>query len=188
MLLLISCPLSIFAQNKTITGTVRDAIDVVIGASVTVKGDNSIGTITDMDGNFKLSIPASAKELVVSFIGYDNQTVAIGSKTNFNITLKESSVMLEEVVAIGYAKVKRKDLTGSSVSVGANELKMSPVTTAAQALAGKAAGVNVVSQSGAPGADINITVRGGTSITQSTSPLYIVDGFQMEKWLQNVGY
>ena len=186
MLLLISCPLSIFAQNKTITGTVRDAIDVVIGASVTVKGDNSIGTITDMDGNFKLSIPASAKELVVSFIGYDNQTVAIGSKTNFNITLKESSVMLEEVVAIGYAKVKRKDLTGSSVSVGANELKMSPVTTAAQALAGKAAGVNVVSQSGAPGADINITVRGGTSITQSTSPLYIVDGFQMENGLQNV--
>lgn len=70
MLLLISCPLGLFAQNKTITGTVRDAIDVVIGASITVKGDNSIGTITDMDGNFKLSVPASAKELVVSFIGY----------------------------------------------------------------------------------------------------------------------
>lgn len=71
-------------------------------------------------------------------------------------------------------------MTGSSVSVGANDLKMSPVSTAAQALAGKAAGVNIVQQSGAPGSEINITVRGGTSITQGTQPLYIVDGFQME--------
>lgn len=186
MLLLMSFPFSIFAQNKTITGTVRDAIDVVIGASVTVKGNTGIGTITDMNGNFTLSVPASAKELVVSFIGYDNQTVTIGNKTNFDITLKESSVMLEEVVAIGYAKVKRKDLTGSSVSVGSKELAIAPVATAAQALAGKAAGVNIVQQSGAPGAEINITVRGGTSITQSTTPLYIVDGFQMENGLQNV--
>lgn len=186
MLLLIGCPLSIFAQSKTITGTVRDAIDVVIGASVTVKGDNSIGTITDMNGSFKLSVPASAKELVVSFIGYDNQSVVIGGKTNFDITLKESSVMLEEVVAIGYAKVKRKELTGSSVSVGSKDLTMAPVTTAAQALAGKAAGVQIIQQSGAPGSEVNIKVRGGTSITQSTSPLYIVDGFQMENGLQNV--
>ena len=144
MLLLISCPFSIFAQNKTITGTVRDAIDVVIGASVTVKGNTGVGTITDMDGKFTLSLPASAKELVVSFIGYENQTVTIGSKTNFDITLKESSVMLEEVVAIGYAKVKRKDLTGAISSVGGKELANVPVTTAMQALQGKAAGVNIV--------------------------------------------
>ncbi|TWV13076.1 TonB-dependent receptor [Bacteroidaceae bacterium HV4-6-C5C] len=184
--LLISFSLSMFAQTKVITGTVRDAADVIIGASVTVKGHAGLGTITDIDGNFKLSVPASAKELVVSFIGYDSQTVALAGKTHLDVTLKESSVMLDEVVAIGYAKVKRKDLTGSSVSVGANDLKMSPVTTAAQALAGKAAGVNVIQQSGAPGADIQITVRGGTSITQGTAPLYIVDGFQMEKGLQNV--
>lgn len=186
MLLLISCPFGLFAQNKTITGTVRDAIDVVIGASVTVKGNNSVGTITDMDGNFKLSVPASAKELVVSFIGYDNQTVVIGNKTHFDITLKESSVMLEEVVAIGYAKVKRKDLTAATASVGGAELAKVPVTTAAQALSGKAAGVNIIQQSGAPGADIQITVRGGTSITQGCEPLYIVDGFQMDNGLQNV--
>lgn len=77
-----------FAQNKTLTGTVRDAIDVVIGASVTVKGDKSIGTITDMDGNFKLSVPVSAKELVVSFIGYEDQTVLIGNKTHLQLRLK----------------------------------------------------------------------------------------------------
>ncbi len=180
------CPLSMLAQTKTITGTVRDAMDVVIGASVSVKGNTSVGTITDLDGNFKLAVPASTKELLVSFVGYENQTVVLGAKTHLDITLKESSVLLDEVVAIGYAKVKRRDLTGSSVSVGANDLKMSPVSTAAQALAGKAAGVNIVQQSGAPGADIQITVRGGTSITQGTEPLYIVDGFQMDKGLQNV--
>lgn len=179
-------PLSIFAQNKTITGTVRDAIDVVIGASVTVKGNNSVGTITDVDGNFKLSVPASAKELVISFIGYDNQTLAIGNKTHFDVTLKESSVMLEEVVAIGYAKVKRKDLTGATSSVSSGELAAVPAMTAAQALQGKAAGVNIVTASGAPGAGANITIRGGTSITQSTTPLYIVDGFEMEDALSNI--
>lgn len=186
MLLLMGFPLSIFAQNKTITGTVRDAIDVVIGASVTVKGNNSVGTITDVDGNFKLSVPASAKELVISFIGYDNQTLAIGNKTHFDVTLKESSVMLEEVVAIGYAKVKRKDLTGATSSVSSGELAAVPAMTAAQALQGKAAGVNIVTASGAPGAGANITIRGGTSITQSTTPLYIVDGFEMEDALSNI--
>jgi len=186
MILLISFPLSMYAQNKTITGTVRDAVDVVIGAAVTVKGDKSIGTITDMDGNFKLSVPASAKELVVSFVGYEDKVVVLGSKTHFEVTLKESSVMLDEVVSIGYAKVKRKDLTAATASVGGDDLKIAPVTTAAQALTGKAAGVNIVTQSGAPGASINITVRGGTSITQSSDPLYIVDGFYMEDGLKNV--
>ena len=186
MILLACCPMSLLAQDKKLTGVVRDAMDVVIGASVTVKGNPSIGTITDMDGKFQLSVPANAKELVVSFVGYDNAVVSIAGKSHFDITLKESSVMLEEVVAIGYAKVKRKDLTAATSSVGSKELAMAPVTTAAQALSGKAAGVNVITQSGAPGADIQITVRGGTSITQSTAPLYIVDGFQMENGLQNI--
>lgn len=186
IIVLISFPLSIYAQEKTITGTVRDAIDVVIGASVKVKGNTSVGTITDMNGNFKLTVPSSAKELIISFIGYEDQSITLGSKTHFDISLQAASVMLDEVVAIGYAKVKRKDLTGSSVSVSSKELAMAPVTTAAQALAGKAAGVQVITQSGAPGAEVNITVRGGTSITQSTEPLYIVDGFQMEDGLQNI--
>lgn len=160
-------------------------MDVVIGASVSVKGSSN-GTITDMDGNYTLTVSPADKELTISFIGYDTQIITIGNQTRIDVMLRESSHMLDEVVAIGYAKVKRRDLTGSSVSVGADELRMSPVTTAAQALAGKAAGVQIVTASGAPGADINITVRGGTSITQGTDPLYIVDGFQMENGLQNV--
>ena len=177
MFLLTGCSLGIFAQNRTITGTVRDAVDVVIGASVTVKGNSSIGTITDMDGKFRISVPSSARDLVIKFIGYDDAVIRLGTPTDYKVTLKESSVMLEEVVAIGYAKVKRKDLTGAISSVGGKELANVPVTTAMQALQGKAAGVNIVTESGAPGAGANITIRGGMSLTQSTEPLYIVDGF-----------
>ena len=105
MFLLTGCSLGIFAQNRTITGTVRDAVDVVIGASVTVKGNSSIGTITDMDGKFRISVPSSARDLVIKFIGYDDAVIRLGTPTDYKVTLKESSVMLEEVVAIGYAKV-----------------------------------------------------------------------------------
>lgn len=186
MLLLVSCTLSAFAQNKTITGTVKDATNFGIpGASVIVKG-TSKGTMTDIDGKYSITIPSSSKQFVVTFVGYEAQTVTIGNQSKIDVVLNESAQMLDEVVAIGYAKVKRRDLTAASVSVGGDELKSVPVTTAAQALTGKAAGVNVTTQSGAPGASINITVRGGTSITQGTSPLYIVDGFQMENGLQNV--
>ncbi len=139
-----------------------------------------------MSGNYSITVSPSDKELIFSFVGYDSQTISIGNQTRIDVTLQETSHLLDEVVAIGYARVKRRDLTDSSVSVGADELRMSPVTTAAQALAGKAAGVQIVTASGAPGADINITVHGGTSITQGTDPLYIVDGFQMENGLQNV--
>ena len=186
MFLLTGCSLGIFAQNRTITGTVRDAVDVVIGASVTVKGNSSIGTITDMDGKFRISVPSSARDLVIKFNGYDHAVIRLGTPTDYKVTLKESSVMLEEVVAIGYAKVKRKDLTGAISSVGGKELANVPVTTAMQALQGKAAGVNIVTESGAPGAGANITIRGGMSLTQSTEPLYIVDGFEMGSALDNI--
>ena len=117
LVLLISCPLSVLAQTRTITGVVRDASDVVIGASVVVNGDNKVGTITDMDGAYSISVPASAKELVFSFIGYETKIVPINGKSKIDVTLEESAQMLEEVVAIGYAKVQRKDLTGAISSV-----------------------------------------------------------------------
>lgn len=183
--LLLCIPLVINAQNVTITGNVSDGTEAVIGATIQPKGAQG-GTVTDIDGNFKLSVPSGTKQLTVSYVGYDSQVVNISGRTSINIKLKTSDNMLEEVVAIGYAKVKRKDLTGSTSSVDSKELTAVPVSTAAQALAGKAAGVNIVSQSGAPGSDINITVRGGTSITQSTSPLYIVDGFEMENALSSI--
>ena len=184
---------AVSAQNRTITGRVVGSdSSPVIGASIFVtdgqhKTSPLAGTTTDVNGKYSLSIPANAAEITAQFIGYESQTQKIGGgRTAFDFTLDDSSVMMEEVVAIGYAKVKRKDLTGSSVSVMGDDLKNVPVTTAAQALTGKAAGVNIVTQSGAPGADINITVHDGSSVTQSTTPLYIVDGFAMENGLQNV--
>ncbi len=175
------------AQNRTVTGVVSDADgEPVPGVAVVAKtSSNTIGQTTDANGKYSISLPSSVKTLTFSALGYEEITSDVNSSV-LNVTLQESALFLEEAVSIGYAKVKRKDLTGSSVSVTGGELAQIPVTSAAQALTGKAAGVNVVTQSGAPGASINITVRGGTSITQSTSPLYIVDGFAMENGLQTV--
>lgn len=177
-----------YAQQKTISGKVSDSNgDPVMGAVVmAVVGGSTQGQTTDIDGMYTISIPSSVKTLTFSLLGYDDVIETVGNRTEINVTLKESSLYLEEAVSIGYAKVKRKDLTGSSVSVSGNDLAQVPATTAAQALSGKAAGLSIVSQSGAPGADLNITIRGGSSITQSTSPLYIVDGFAMEDGLKMV--
>ncbi len=183
--ILLSCSVGLWAQDRVVTGTVRDASETIIGASVKVVGSQQ-GTVTDLDGNFKLSVPENAKEIVISYLGYDSQTISISGKNNVSVLLKSSSQMLEEVVAIGYAKVKRKDLTGATSSVSSDELMAVPGMNAAQALQGKAAGVNIVTSSGAPGAGLNITVRGGTSITQSTTPLYIVDGFEMSDALTTI--
>ncbi len=184
---------AVSAQNRTITGRVIGSDDApVIGATVFVtdgqhKTSPLAGTTTDVNGKFAMHIPANAAEITVQFIGYDPQTQKIGGgKTSFDFKLNDSSVMMEEVVAIGYAKVKRKDVTGSTVSVSGMDLAAVPVMTAAQALQGKAAGVNIISTSGAPGADSQISIRGGSSITGSTKPLYIVDGFEMGNALEQV--
>ena len=177
---------TVFAQSGiTVTGTVKDDVESLIGVSVAVKG-TTIGTITDMDGKFTLNVPNEKSVLTFSYVGYDPQNVTVGSTRNFNITMKSDNQLLEEVVVIGYGTVRKKDLTGSTASVNGKDLAAIPVTTAAQAISGKLAGVNVTTSSGAPGADINILVRGGTSITQDVKPLYIVDGFQMDDGLQNV--
>ena len=177
-----------FAQQKTISGQVSDSKgEPLMGAVVMAMiNGQTRGQTTDADGKYVIAVPSSVKTLTFSLLGYDDVIETIGSRTEINVTLIESSIYLEEAVSIGYAKVKRKDLTGSSVSVSGNDLAQIPATTAAQALSGKAAGLSIVSQSGAPGADLNITIRGGSSITQSNSPLYIVDGFAMEDGLKMV--
>lgn len=176
----------VFAQSGiTVTGTVQDEVESLPGVSVSVKG-TTIGTITDMDGRFTLNVPNEKSVLTFSYVGYDAQNITVGTTRTFNVTMKSDNQLLDEVVVIGYGVVKKKDLTGATSSVRGSEIAQIPVTTAAQAISGKMAGVNVVTTSGAPGADIDIIVRGGTSITQSNKPLYIVDGFQMEDGLKNV--
>lgn len=167
--------MSAFAQQK-VSGTVVDANgEPVIGASVIVKGTQN-GVVTGINGEWELSVPANSV-LVVSCIGYSDVDAKVSAgQSTINFTLKEDSLYLDETVVIGYQTVKRRDLTGSVSSVNSKQLTSAPVANVGQALQGKLAGVNVVSQDGRPDAAINIRVRGGGSISQSNDPLILIDG------------
>ena len=167
------------SAQTTAKGTVTDATgEPVIGATVVEKGNAKNAAVTDFDGNFTLKLQKS-KTIVVSYIGMVTQEVnATGG--DLKITLQDDNASLEEVVVVGYTSKARKDLTGSVGSVSGAKLAVVPVTSAAVALQGKISGVQVTTVDGQPGADVNIRVRGGTSVTQSNEPLYIVDGFQVD--------
>lgn len=163
-------------QARVVSGVVKDPTgETIISASVVVKG-TSIGTVTDFDGNYSLDVPEDAKVLVFSYIGMQTQEVTITGSVH-NVVLKENSEVLEEVVVTGYGTTKKRDVVTSVASVSAEQLKDIPVVSAAEALQGKMAGVSVTTTEGSPDADVKIRVRGGTSLTQSNDPLYIVDGF-----------
>lgn len=175
LVFLLSSTLCTKAQNLSVSGTVTDDTgQPVIGASVKVPG-SSVGTITDMDGNFTISVPKDTK-LEVSYVGYKNRIVT-ASSSNLVISLIEDANLLNEVVAIGYGSVKRKDVTGSVSSVGNADLVAVPVASPVEAMQGKLAGVRVTLPEGNPDAEIIVRVRGGGSITRDNTPLYIVDGF-----------
>ncbi len=168
--------------TRQITGTVIESgtKETVVGATVLIKG-TSTGTQTATDGTFKLSIPATGSVvLIIRSIGYDTQDITVGNRTQIDVILTASSQMLNEVVAIGYQTVKRRDLVGAVSSVTAADLKDNPTLNAAEALEGKLAGVQITVADGQPGAPADIYIRGRTSITQSGSPLYIVDGVQVD--------
>ena len=172
--LLLLCGVAVSA--RTISGTVTDQTgETIISASVMVKG-TTIGTVTDFDGNYVLDVPDDAKVLVFSYIGLQTEEVNITGNV-INVVLKENSEVLEEVVVTGYGTTKKRDLVTSVASVSSEQLKDIPVTSAAEALQGKLSGVSVTTTEGSPDADVKIRVRGGTSLTQSSDPLYIVDGF-----------
>ena len=168
---------SLSAQN--VTGTVKDATgEAVIGATVQEQGTQN-ATVTDFDGNFTLKVSGN-KPIVISYIGMKNQTVDVKGKSHVDVTLQDDNTQLEELVVIGYGSVKKKDITGSVATVGADAIAAVPVANASEALTGKMAGVQVTTTEGSPDADVTIRVRGGGSITQSNEPLYIVDGFPVE--------
>ena len=166
--------------QTTVKGIVTDESgEPLIGAGVLVEG-TTIGTITGIDGDYTLSVPEGATNLVFSFIGLADQTVAIAGQTEINVVLKADTTFLDEVVVVGYATVSRRDVVGSVASVNSEALNQVPVASVTEAMAGKMAGVQVTATEGDPDADIKIRVRGAGSITQDSSPLYIVDGFPME--------
>lgn len=164
-------------QAKTITGQIVDAAgEPVIGANVLVKGTTN-GTVTDIDGKFSLNVEAGAV-LEISYIGYLSQEIVVGNQSVINVTLREDTKALDEVVVIGYGTQKKADLTGSVANVSTDDLNTQSNTTIGQALQGKIAGVDIVSQGGAPGGSTRIMVRGIGTLNNS-APLYIVDGMYM---------
>lgn len=175
------------AQNRTVSGTVTEKGGGTLpSVTVKVKGGTQ-GVVSDVNGKYSITVPAGSQAMLVfSSIGYVTQERVIPAGATMDVELDAVSKTLDEVVAIGYATVRRKDVTGASSSVSAQELALAPVTTAAQALTGKAAGVSVITQSGAPGAASNIVIRGATTINSDASPLYIVDGFQVDDALRQI--
>jgi len=172
--------LSIFAQSKTVTGTVTDKDGAAVaGASVVVKGTN-LGTNTNAGGEFSISVPASAKTLVVSFVGLAPQEVAIG-EGRLNVSLKDAtSNDLNEVVVVGYGSARKRDLTGSVASVTSKEFNTGQINSPEQLLQGKVAGVQITNSSGQPGGLTIVRIRGNNSIRSGNNPLYVIDGLPLD--------
>ena len=164
-------------QNKKVSGKVTDAGGVALpGVTVVVK-ETTNGTVTDVDGNYTISGISADDVLMFSFIGMKTTEVPVSNQSVINVTMEEESIGLDEVVAIGYGTARRRDLTGSVASISGEELRKVPIANAAEAIKGKLPGVNITSTDGSPDAEIVIRVRGGGSVTQDNSPLYVVDGF-----------
>lgn len=169
-----------FAQT-VIKGNVTDNTgEPIIGASVIEDGSASNGGVTDLDGNFTITLKGNSKKLKVSYVGMKPQVVNVSGKSVVNIKLEDDATTLNDVVVIGYGSVKKKDLTGSVATVNNKALEAVPVANATEALQGKMAGVQITATEGSPDAEMKIRVRGGGSITGDNTPLYIVDGFPVE--------
>ena len=175
LFLLCLIPLWAFSQNITVKGVVKDATgESVIGASIVQKGTSN-GIITDIDGNFTLNVPSNST-IVISFVGYKTQEIPVAGKTQINVTMKEDTEMLDEVVVVGYGQMKRSDLTGSVVSVNDQAIKKSVPTSIDQVLQGRAAGVQIQANSGTPGASTSIRIRGINSLNATNQPIFVIDG------------
>lgn len=174
LLLLLLMPIGILAQDLvTASGNVVDATgEPLIGCTVQLK-DGKAGTVADMDGNFKLQVPKNAL-LVFSFIGYKTQELK--AATGMKVVMKDDSQVMNEVVVVGYGTMKRSDITGSVVSVKAEDMQQTSASTMDQMLQGRAAGMQLTSNSGAAGGSTSIQIRGVNSLNSSNEPVYVIDG------------
>ena len=168
------------AQNRTVTGKITDSKDgsILAGASVSATGTTKVA-VSDATGSFKIEIPVSVKQLSISYAGYETQDVLV-SDNFINVKLVSSSEKLADVVVIGYGTVRKKDLTGSVAIIGAKDFVKGAMTTPEQLIMGKVAGVQITSNSGAPGAGSTIRIRGGASLNASNDPLIVLDGMPLD--------
>lgn len=171
-------PLWAVSQNITVKGSIKDASgETLPGVNVLQVGTTN-GTISDFDGNYSIQVPSNAK-LEFSFVGYTPQIINVGGKRAINVTMKEDTKILDEVVVVGYGTMKKSDVSGSVASVDREAMMRKAPVNVAQGLQGAAAGVLVTAQDGAPDANAAIRIRGVATINGSASPLYVVDGVQV---------
>jgi len=168
------------AQQITVKGVVKDAAsgEPILGANIIEKGTTN-GTITNLDGEFSLNANSKAT-LVVKYVGYEPQEIAVAGKTNLTILLKEDAIAISEVMVIGYGTVKKNDVTGSITAIKPDALNKGLTTNAQDMITGKIAGVSVVSGGGTPGGGATIRIRGGSSLSASNDPLIVIDGLAMD--------
>ncbi len=179
LLVLMLVSVSVFGQ-RTITGTVTDAEtkEPLFGANILIKGFDT-GTITDFDGKYSVDVPEGATALVFSYTGFESQEIAIGSESVIDVVLSAGS-LLDEIVVIGYGSVKKSDITGSVSKVGEEDFNKGAITSPQELLAGRTSGVQIVGNSGAPGAATKINIRGTSSIRSGNDPLIVIDGIQLD--------
>lgn len=179
ILLLIAAATQAFSQ-KSVQGVVTDKNGLpLIGVNILIK-DASKGTVTDLDGAYTIPGVKNTDVLVFRYLGFETQEVKVAAQQKINVTLEASNVQLQEMVVVGYGSSRKIDLTGSVASIDVQDLSKTATTNFDQALAGRVSGVQVTSTDGTPGEALNITIRGGNSITGSNAPLYVVDGIPME--------
>ena len=168
------------STDQTVKGKVQDDKgNALPGASVAVKGTTK-GVTTNSNGEFSIEVPNSASVLVFTFIGFNTQEVTVGSRANINIALLEDLKTLSEVVVVGYGSQRKRDLTGSITSINSNDFVKGNIATADQLIQGKLAGVQIISNGGAPGAGSQIRIRGGSSLSASNDPLIVLDGVPLD--------
>lgn len=165
-----------YSQDKRITGKVTGPDNTPLeGATITAKGTKAVA-ITLKDGSFEIEVPETSKSLIVSYAGMEDQEVVLSGNANLTVQLKNKEGQLDDIVVIGYGTQKRRDLTGSIATLSSKAYKDQPVLNASSALQGRVAGVSVTNNSGAPGGEVKIRIRGANSVNASNDPLYVVDG------------
>lgn len=174
--ILLGANLSLWGQSRTVKGTITDAEDgsTLTGVTIQIPGTNR-GTISDIDGNYSITVPQEVNTLVFSYVGYLTDSVQIGNRENIDIALRLDMAQLEEVVVVGYGKIRKSDLTGSVASVKSEDLVKTPTSNPIDALQGKVAGLSVLSSSGNPGESPIVRLRGITTLNNN-NPIFVVDG------------
>ncbi len=177
ILILLCMSMAAFAQSSTISGMVSSSEDgqPIPGVTVMIDG-TSTGTVTGEDGTYSITVKKAAETLLFSCLGYSDVRIKLSGKTKEDVTMKPDAMFLDELVVIGYGTMKKSDLTGAVASVKGDELKKASVASVGAALQGKVAGVTVTSNTGQPGSDVSIRIRGIGSVNAGVSPLYVVDG------------